>query len=159
MATWEGEAWLGSASGRQKVRVQSNTSYGAKEQMVRIYGADPNNIVNIRQVRDEPSGFSSGGSTEGYGIWICILGAFILFAIFTPWVLMTLFGGIGWWIGEKITGMSAEEYIERKDDTGHKRAALILALSLILGGVGFVQGDKIQKDFDSETTVEEVKSK
>lgn len=157
MATWEGQAWLGSASGRQTVRVQSNTFHGAKEQIQQIYGTD--DVHNLREVRGGGDGVSFGGSTDGYGVWICILGAFILFAMFTPWVMMTLFGGAGWWVGEKITGMKAEEYIERKDDTGHKQAALILALSLILGGVGFYQGDKIQKDYSTDTKVEEVKNK
>ena len=159
MATWKGDVWLGSASGRQTVTVQSNTSYGAKEQMATIYGADPNNIINIREVRDNNNGINFGGSTDGYGIWICILGTFILFALFTPWVLMGFGGAIGWWFGEKVTGMKGIDYAESPDDSGHKKAAIILALSLLAGGFGFVQGDNLQKEFNSDVNTEEVRTK
>ena len=80
MATWTGEAWLGSASGRQKVSVQSNTFHGAKEQIKRIYGAT--DVHNLREVNDnEGGGFELGG---GATMWI---GGFILFIALLPYLL------------------------------------------------------------------------
>jgi hypothetical protein len=139
MATWKGDVWLGSASGRQTVTVQSNTSYGAKEQMA--------------------TGINFGGNTDGYGVWICILGTFILFALFTPWVLMGFGGAIGWWFGEKVTGMKGIDYAGSPEYYELKNSAIILALSLLAGGFGFVQGDNLQKEFNSDVNIEEVRSK
>jgi len=58
MATWTGEAWLGSASGRQTVSVQSNTFHGAKEQIEQIYGA-----TDVWNLREEPNNRSSSSSS------------------------------------------------------------------------------------------------
>jgi hypothetical protein len=71
------------------------------------------------------------------------------FMTFTPWILMTLGGAIGAWFGEKVTNQSIEDYNERDDDLGHGKVAITLLLALILGGVGFVQGDSLKKGFDA----------
>ena len=71
---------------------------------------------------------------------------------------MGLGGAAGAWIGEKVTGQSIEEYNEREDDLGHSKAAIVLALSLLLGGIGFVTGDEIKKGFDAPSVPEQVKS-
>jgi len=159
MARWTAKCWLGSDSGYQDCEVSANTLPGAKQQLQRIYGADPNKIINLREIRDNSNGVGFGGSTDGYGIWICIIGAFILFAVFTPWFLMGIGGTIGWWFGEKTTGMKAVDYAENNTDTGHGKAAIILALSLLAGGFGFVQGHNLQKDFNSDVNIEEVRTK
>tara|TARA_B100001059_G_scaffold175783_1_gene176160 strand:- start:236 stop:541 length:306 start_codon:yes stop_codon:yes gene_type:complete len=90
MATWTGEAWLGSASGRQKVSVQSNTFHGAKEQIQQIYGTD--NVHNLREENDnEGGGFELGG---GATVWI---GGIILFIVALPYLIpIIVFGLIGW---------------------------------------------------------------
>ena len=81
MATWTGEAWLGSASGRQKVSVQSNTFHGAKEQIEQIYGA-----TDVWNLREEPnnrsSSSSSGGSSIGLGGLIILAGLVGLVSMF-----------------------------------------------------------------------------
>ena len=82
MATYRAKCWLGSSSGYQELEVQSNTSYGAKEQFERIYGAEQ--IINLRQVSSGDS-TSSSGDVGGY----LILGA-ILFGI---WLIVEY-----WWI-------------------------------------------------------------
>jgi hypothetical protein len=71
---------------------------------------------------------------------------------------MGLGGATGAWIGQKVTGQTIEEYNERDDGLGNKRAAAVLALSLILGGIGFVKGDEIKKGFDAPSVPEQVKS-
>ena len=72
---------------------------------------------------------------------------------------MGIGGTIGWWFGEKTTGMKAVDYAENNADTGHGKAEIILALSLLAGGFGFVQGDNLQKEFNSDVNIEEVRTK
>ena len=156
MATYRAKCWLGSASGYQELEVQSNTLYGAKEQFQRIYGAEQ--IINLREVRDSSSSGSGIGDVSGTVGLIGLVAAGWAFVSFTPWILMGLGGATGAWIGQKVTGQTIEEYNERDDGLGNKRAAAVLALSLILGGIGFVKGDEIKKGFDAPSVPEQVKS-
>jgi len=156
MATWTAKCWMGSDSGYQDYQVKASTFQGAKRQLQEIYGAEQ--IVDLQEVRNNNNGVDFS-STDGYGIWVVILGALILFAIFTPWILMGIGGAAGCWIGEKVTGMKVVDYSESSEDSGHGKAAIILALSILAGGFGFVQGDNLQKEFNSNTNVEEVRSK
>jgi len=82
MATWKGEAWLGSASGRQTVTVQSSTFRGAKEQIEQIYGAT--DVWNLREV----SRSDDSSSDVDFGGWVVLFG--ILFVI---WLVVEY-----WWI-------------------------------------------------------------
>ena len=75
MAQYRADVWLGSASGRQEVVVNSNTSYGAKEQIMRIYGVGRDDIRNLYQVS---GGSSSSSSAGGFGTMI-LLGMVVLF--------------------------------------------------------------------------------
>ncbi len=156
MATYRAKCWLGSASGYQELEVQSNTLYGAKEQFQRIYGAEQ--IINLREVRDSSSSGSGIGDVSGTVGLIGLVAAGWAFVSFTPWILMGLGGAFGLWVGEMVTGQSVEEYTSRDDDKGHTKAAIVLALSLILGGIGFVKGDEIKKGFDAPSVPEQVKS-
>jgi len=159
MATWKAECWLGSKAGRQTLEVQASSLSGAKEQLQRVYGAEQ--ICNLREVRNNSSG-SSGGSETSFEGTVGLIGlvavAWFLYA-FTPWILMLLGGAAGTWGAEKITGQSIEEYGERKDDLGHGKAAIVLAAALILGGVGFVQGDALKKGFDAPDSPTQVSPK
>ncbi len=156
MATYRAKCWLGSSSGYQELEVQSNTLYGAKDQFQRIYGAEQ--IINLREVRGESNSSGSGLDFGGTVGLIGLVAAGWAFVSFTPWVLMGLGGATGAWIGQKVTGQTIEEYNERDDGLGNKRAAAVLALSLILGGIGFVKGDEIKKGFDAPSVPEQVKS-
>jgi hypothetical protein len=155
VAIYRAKCWLGSSSGYQELEVKSSTLYGAKEQFRRIYGAEQ--IINLREVRDDSSSsgsdVSGGASVVGAGL----LAACFAFVYFTPWVLMLFLGGFATWVGEVITGQSLEEYTQRNDDFGHKRAALVVVLALLAGGFGFVKGDEIKKGFDAPDTPAEVK--
>ena len=149
MATWKAEVFVNSRVGRINTEVEAATFQGAKEQIYAKHG-DVQQIVNLRQV-------SSGGSSSGSGIGdvsgtVGLIGLVAVgwaFVSFTPWILMGLGGAAGTWIGEKVTGQSIEEYNEREDDSGHSKAAIVVALALILGGIGFVKGDEIKKSFDA----------
>lgn len=151
MPKYRAKCWLGSDSGYQELEVKSNTLYGAEEQFKRIYGAEQ--VINLREVRGGSNSSSSISDVGGTIGWIGLIAVGWMFFTFTPWVLMGLGGVTGTWIGEKITNQSLEEYNERDDDKGHKRAAFVVALALLLGGIGFVKGDEIKKEFDAPSTV------
>lgn len=85
MATWKGEAWLGSASGRQTVTVESNTFQGAKEQIEQIYGAT--DVWNLREVRS--GGDSSSPDIGGTVGLIAVLFVIWLFMEYF-WIMMPL---------------------------------------------------------------------
>src|SRR6056300_778905 len=142
MATWRAKCWLGSSSGYQELEVQSNTLYGAKEQFKRIYGAEQ--VINLREVRGGSSSGSGIGDISGTVALIGLIAVGWAFVSFTPWILMGLGGATGAWIGQKVTGQTIEEYNARDDGLGNKRGASVVALALILGGIGFVKGDEIK---------------
>jgi hypothetical protein len=105
-------------------------------------------------------GNSSGSDSSSVGGTVALIGLIAAgwaFVSFTPWILMGLGGAFGTWVGEKVTGQSIEEYNERDDGLGNKRAAAVVALALILGGIGFVKGDEIKKGFDAPSAPTEVK--
>jgi hypothetical protein len=156
MATWRADVFVNSRVGRITTEVQASTFQGAKEQIYAKHG-DVQQITNLREVRN--SGGSSGsGSISGTVGLIGLVAVAWAFMSFTPWILMGLGGAAGTWIGEKVTGQSIEEYNEREDDLGHSKVAIVLALSLLLGGIGFVKGDEIKKGFDAPSVPEQVKS-
>jgi hypothetical protein len=157
MATWRADVFVNSRVGRITTEVQASTFSGAKEQIYAKHG-DVQQITNLREVRN--SGGSSGSDLGSIGGTVGLIGlvaAAWAFVSFTPWVLMGLGGAFGTWVGEKVTGQSIEEYNEREDDLGHSKAAIVLALALILGGIGFVKGDEIKKGFDAPDAPAEVK--
>jgi hypothetical protein len=149
MAIWRAKCWLGSSAGYQDLEVKANTLNGAKDQLERIYGAEQ--IINLREVRSS-SGSSSDSDGSGIVALVALGAAAWAFFTFTPWILMTVGGALGTWIGEKMSGQTLEEYSDRKDDYGHSKAAFAFALALILGGIGFVQGTEIKKGFDAPDT-------
>ena len=159
MATWKAEVFVNSTVGRISTEVEAATFQGAKEQIYARHG-DVQQIVNLRQVSNRSSGSSGvdlGDSVGAVGL-IGLVAIGWAFVSFTPWILMGLGGAFGTWVGEKVTGQSLEEYSEREDDSGHKKAAIVLALALVLGGIGFVKGDQIKKGFDVPSVPEQVKS-
>ena len=155
MGRWRAKCWLGSSSGYQELEVQSNTFQGAEQQLKRIYGAEQ--IINLREVRGESTSGSGIGDVGGTVGLIGLVAVGWSFVSFTPWILMGLGGAFGTWVGEQVTGQSIEEYNERDDGLGNKRAAVVVALALILGGIGFVKGDEIKKGFDADSVPAEVK--
>ena len=99
MATWKGEAWLGTASGRQTVTVQSSTFTGAREQIQQIYGTS--DVHNLREVgRSE----SSSSDTDFGGIALLCGGLFVLWLIIEYWMFvipLTIIGAILYYFGTK----------------------------------------------------------
>jgi hypothetical protein len=148
MATWQAEIKVTNTGSYFPVTVEAGASYVAKETIQHIYS--PITIRNLHQVSNRSSS-NPAASEASMNATVGLLGLIAVgwaFMTFTPWILMTVGGAAGAWIGEKVTGQSIEDYNERDDDLGHGKAGIVLALALILGGVGFAQGDSIKKGFD-----------
>ena len=157
MATWKADIKTTPTGSIYSVTVEAGASYVAKQEIERLY--NPIFIRNLHQVRS--GGSSSSGSDSGsIGGMVGLIGlvaAAWAFMSFTPWILMGLGGAFGTWVGEQVTGQRLEEYGERNDGLGNKRAVFVVALALILGGIGFVKGDEIKKGFDAPSVPTEVK--
>lgn len=54
MARYQADVWLGSASGRQRVYVNSNTWNGARDQIKTIYHVQDGDIWNLCESRGTP---------------------------------------------------------------------------------------------------------
>lgn len=68
MARYQADVWLGSASGRQRVYVNSNTWNGAREQIKTIYHVNDGDIWNLNESRDSEGGGGSSNSISGESI-------------------------------------------------------------------------------------------
>lgn len=143
MATWQAKCYLGSANGYQNLTVESNTFHGAKGQLERIYGATQ--VLNLREVHQGSGDSSSNVDIGGPIAIVAVVGSIYLFVMGTPWFLMGLGGALGGKIGSLF------------DDDSDGAGALILALALLCGGVGFWYGDAIHQEYFHET-VEEIRN-
>jgi len=152
MATYQAKIKTTPTGSYYTVTVEAGASYVAKQEIERLYR--PISILNLQQVS---SGNDTQFSPEASWIGIGAIGALFLFAMFTPLILMGIGGAIGTKFGEIATGQSLEEYTERDDDHGHKRAAFVVALALLFGGIGFTQGHKLHQEFNSESEIQQVK--
>ena len=151
MATWKADIKTTTTGSIYSVTVEAGASYVAKQEIERLYR--PIFIRNLREVRGNSNSSDFSLDTGGAVALIGLVAAGWLFMTFAPWVLMGLGGAAGTWIGEKVSGQSLEEYKERDDGSGNKRAAFVVALALFLGGFGFVKGDEIKKGFDAPSSV------
>jgi hypothetical protein len=157
MATWKADVFVNSQVGRISTQVEASTFSGAKQQIYAKHG-DVQQITNLRQVSNSSSSSPGVGDVSGTVGLIGLVAAAWAFVSFTPWILMGLGGAAGLWIGEKVTGQSVEEYTSRDDNKGHTQAAIVLALTLLAGGIGFVKGDEMKKGFDAPDAPAQVKS-
>jgi hypothetical protein len=151
MSQYRADVWLGSASGRQEITVSANTGYGAKEQIMNIYDVGENDIRNLRQVNGDSS---SSSSIEGGGWLIGLVALGAVWVYLTPWITMLGTGALGTWIAQKFTGITLEQATDSDND---KAIGIIIIAALIFGGVGFVQGDKWNKEIHSGPQVQQVK--
>jgi hypothetical protein len=86
MARYQADVWLGSASGRQRVYVNSNTWNGAREQIKTIYHVNDGDIWNLYESQDN-SGDRNDSSSTSLGS-IAILGLIILIFSFWKYILV-----------------------------------------------------------------------
>lgn len=156
MSTYKAEIKTVPTGTAYTVTVESGSMSTAKQEIEHLY--DPIYIRNLREVRGGSSSGSGVGDVSGTVGLIGLVAAAWAFVSFTPWILMGLGGAVGLWIGEKVTGQSVEEYTSRDDNKGHTQAAIVLAMTLLLGGIGFVKGDEMKKVFDAPDAPAQVKS-
>lgn len=131
--------------------------FQAKKNIARREGVDESDVNRVFLIEDDHSSNHSSGGHIDIGSWGGIaVAAVVLWLLieFTPWILMFGMGATGVWIGERVTGQSIEEYGNSDDDTGHGAIAVVLALSLILGGLGFVKGNEFKQSINNDTTTE-----
>jgi len=118
---------------RSAAIAQVKSMYGAKS----VSSCNPVSISSSSNSNSNSSS-SSSGSGEGMLGLALIIGAIWALMTFLPWVLMGLGGWFGAWAGNK---------------TG--KVSLAIILSLLAGGFGYYQGDKLQQEWNSDTTTVE----
>ena len=119
---------------RSAAIAQVKSMYGAKS----VSSCNPVSISSSSNSNSNSSS-SSSGSGEGMLGLALIIGAIWALMTFLPWVLMGLGGWFGAWAGNK---------------TG--KVSLAIILSLLAGGFGYYQGDRLQQEWNSESAVEQV---
>ena len=119
---------------RSAAIAQVKSMYGAKS----VSNCNPVSISSSSNSNSNSSS-SSSGSGEGMLGLALIIGAIWAQMTFLPWVLMGLGGWFGAWAGNK---------------TG--KVSLAIILSLLAGGFGYYQGDRLQQEWNSESAVEQV---
>jgi len=164
---WTAKCWMGSSSGYVDIEVNAATINGAKEQLQNVYGAEQ--IINLREIRENSSGSSLDFSGGSGGIWLMgLLGGSALLLYFTPLILMTAYGAGATWLTQKIVGLNISDFADNDDATEDevKRGAAILIAAIVFGGVGFIHGTVWNKDLNKEynldgnqTKVEQVRQK
>lgn len=150
MATWQAEIKVTNTGSYFPVTVEAGASYVAKETIQHIY--DPITIRNLHQV--SRGGESSGISApSGGGVWLVgLLGTGGLLLYFTPWVLMTLYGGIGTWLSQKVVGTTISDFTDNDNPTDDdtKRGMIILVAAILFGGAGFIHGTVWNAELNKE---------
>lgn len=132
----------------------------ARRNVARREGVDLSEVGFAREIREERSrgGHAEESQGSGGGIhlsseatpWIAgIIFCFWLFFAFTPWILMLLGGIGGFWIVEKWTGQSLDEYLE-EGESGNTKLLVAFFLSIALASFGFYKGDEIKRGFDKQ---------
>lgn len=160
MTKYRATCWMGSEIGTHELEVDANTSVGAEAQLRRIYGAKQ--ISNLYPVHERTnySGISNSDSGASLGGVLGLAGlvaAAWVFLSFAPWILMGIGGMFGTWISQKLTGQTLSDYMDtpEPDTFDHLKASFVLTLTLTLGGLGFYQGDQINKSFIESPKVEQ----
>jgi len=118
---------------RSAAIAQVKSMYGAKS----VSSCNPVSISSSSNSNSNSSSSSSGSGEGMFGLAL-IIGAIWALMTFLPWVLMGLGGWFGAWAGNK---------------TG--KVSLAIILSLLAGGFGYYQGDKLQQEWNSDTTTVE----
>lgn len=157
MATWKADIKTTSTGSIYSVTVEAGASYVAKQEIERLY--NPIFIRNLHQVRNSSSSSSSNDDGNGGVALIGLAAAAWAFFTFTPIIAMIGLGAVTTWISQIIVGQTVEEYTQRDDDSGHGRAAIVLALALLAGGFGFVKGTELQKQWNTPDVPSQIQTK
>ncbi len=159
MAIWKAEVRLTNSGFYFPVTVEAPTVATAKETIHHIY-----NPITIRNLRcTGKRSFSSGTEIGGTSLLIGLVVMVWLFSNFAHFILMGIGGFGGAWIAQLLTGQSLSDYSEcdEEDASSHIKFMIMLILSLILGGVGYVKGLDVKNHIDNvnQTQQTEIKQK
>jgi hypothetical protein len=151
MATYRAEIKVTPTGSFFPVTIESGAMTTAKESINHIY--DPISMRNLRQVRGDGGGENGVSMPSGGRTWL--VGLFVgggLLLYLTPWVLMTVYGAVGTWVSQKITGVEVSDFADNDDpsDDELKKGVIVLASAFILGGAGFIHGTVWNKDLNKE---------
>ena len=154
MPRFTAQVWV-SGDHPYDAEINAANVFQARKNIARREGVSENDVNRVFLIEEDAhhQSSSSGGDIDIGGVG-AIAGLAIglwLLVEFTPWILMFGLGSAGAWIGEKVTGQSIEEYAESDDDTGHGAISVVLVLSLVLGGLGYVKGHDFQQSMKNET--------
>ena len=159
MPRYTAQVWVGNDF-PYETEINATNMFQAKRNIARREGVDEKYVNRVFQVSDESSRVnnhynSSIGQIGGTG-GLLVMGVMIWLLIeFTPWILMIVLGGIGLKLGEKITGLSVSDYADNPYNQKHKQVSMILILSLIAGGFGFIQGNEFKNYLNTDNTQEQ----
>ena len=153
MALYEAEIKVVPTGSFFRVEIDSGSLSTAKETIEHIY--NPISIRNLRSANKSNSSTSSISAPNGFGpILVGIFGISALFLYFTPYILSVLYGAGATWMAQKITGQTAEEYVDIDDKNTtseqHKKAAIVFGSALFFGMIGFIHGTAWNKDLNKE---------
>ena len=160
MPRFTAQVWV-SGDHPYEAEINAANIFQAKRNLARREGVEERHIHRVFPIDEN---HDKSNSSSGNGIDIGSWGAFAIAALvfwllleFTPWILMFGMGATGAWVGQKITGTTIEEYAESDDDEGHVAISIILVLSLLAGGFGFVKGTEIKQSINAnDNQIEEV---
>ena len=117
------------------------------------------NFYNAEEAPNKSGGSGSSMDLETTTGLVVVGGGLLAFFMFMPWILMGAGGAAGAWLGEKLTGFNVMETdLDTKNDEHMKKFGTILALSLLLGGIGFTTGHNFTNSSNSVDSVEEVRN-
>ena len=157
MPRFTAQVWV-SGDHPYDAEINAQNVFQARKNIARREGVSENDVNRVFLVEEDEhhQSSSSGGDIDIGGAGAIAGLAIVLWLLieFTPWILMFGLGAAGAWIGEQFTRQSIEEYAESDNDTGHGAISVVLILSLVLGGLGFVKGHDFQQSFKNDDTVE-----
>jgi len=154
---WTAKVWLGSTGGEIDAEVNANNINQAREILERRYSLDPNDLNQIRNLKQKSNWSNSSSSdtdVEGSAALIGIIAVLALAWWLLPWMLAggAIYGGYK--LSKKITGEDIDSLGKKSNEKAAFTMALIVALS---GSVGFFGGKAIKGEFNAPApAVEEV---
>lgn len=151
MAFWEAEVRLTNTGSYFPVTVEATTVATARETIQHIY--NPISIRNLHCVRKRSS---SGTEIGGTSLLIGLAVFLWLFSNFAHLILMGIGGLGGAWLGQLLTGQSLSDYNECDEDdaSSHIKFMIMLILSLIVGGIGYVKGMDVKNYIENVNQTE-----
>lgn len=81
MSKFEADVWLGSHTGRQKIYVNSNTWYGAREQIKSIYKVDDEDIWDLTESNESNYSYESSSDSDPLALILLLVVGYVGMAV------------------------------------------------------------------------------